>query len=524
MELTTIPRVPIAQTGHYDLESGSVDFSSEHFTAAVQAFESDPAVLAPRIRVQLEDQAHLDANGIVVEASGGQGGPALGWVDGLEFDGVRLYGDLHVPTEVAACMTACFPNRSIEGLFGWTTATGHTHDFVATGLLLLGTDWPGVTTLPDFRELEAEFQADVLAAGAADTPVMVVPPPQATVMAATGATPRAGQPMLDRVAQAGLSVFDLRQRWYGAEEAGDLADLPESYDFWTWYVSEVRADDDGTLYVVVYDDSNGDQWRFDVTSISGTDVAFGTPQPGALDWRGATAASLSSAPAWAATPRPALARWRTRDESRTASASINNQEDDRPMNDALRRVLASRHGLDPETATAEEVEAAALAADTPEETPEGASPETTPTGETEGEPQGSPEANGAVPAAASNGRTAEVDTDRLGRLEEAAARLEREDRDKAVRAAIEDGRITVASAGLTPNADGSYPDGWRADFDKDPEATARALARLEPGKYPGTARATGVTSGGGGAGATKVITSIRGRGRDQSDDRKVIHR
>jgi hypothetical protein len=490
MDLTTIPRVPICRTGHYELASGSVDFTAEHFAAAVTAFENDPAILAPRIRVQLEDQAHLDHEGITVEASGGQGGPALGWADGLATDGVTLYADLHLPTEVADVMEWAFPARSIEGLFGWTTATGHTHDFVATGLLLLGTDWPGVTTLPDFRELESEFATEVLAAGAADTPVMVIPPREAAVAARVGATPRSGQPMGDRIAQAGLSVFDLRARWYGAEEAGELVDLPGSYDFWTWYVSEVRADDDGTLYVVVYDESSGDQWRFDVTAIDGTNVTFGTPQPGALDWRGATAAAMSTAAEWARTPRPALARWRTRGESRSAFASAPTptppQEDDRPMNDALRRTLATRHGLDPETATEDQVEAAVMAAETPP-------PETPP----EGEPD-PPE--GDQPAE-DNERVAVVDRAQFEDLQVAAARgvaadeaRLRVERDQFINACLNEGRISPASAGMTRNADGSLPDGWRADLDRDPEGTARALARLEPGKYPGAARATGTTT------------------------------
>lgn len=522
MELVTLPRLPICATGHYELASGPVDFTAEHFAAAVEAFNNDPAILAPRVRVEV----HLDADGIAVEASGGQGGPALGWCDNLETDGHTLYADVHVPEELAACMEWAFPARSIEGLFGWTTATGHTHAFVATGLCLLGTDWPGVTTLPDLRELESSFASEVLAAGSADTPVMVVAPDRAAVMATTAATPRAGQPMLDRVAQAGLSVFDLRTRWYAAEEAGELSDLPESYDFWTWYVSEVRVDDDGTLYAVVYDDASGDQWRFDVTNVSGTDVTFGAPQPGMLDWRGATAAAIASAPAWAAQPRAPLARWTTRTASRTASASApTTQEDDQPMNDALRRALASRHGLDPETASEAEVEAAVMSAETPE-TPEGNPPPENPP---EGEPSGEPQGAAVEPEAAlASGRAVLVDADRLATLEAnaeqgatAQATLVSQQRDALVRAAIEDGRITVASAGLERNGDGSLPDGWRRQLDEHPEATAASLARLEAGRYPGTARASGTTTTPGGGGAAKVVARVRaGRG----NDREVTHR
>lgn len=485
VELTTVPRVPILRTGHYELESGPVDFALEHLTAAVTAFENDPAVLAPRVRLELSDaEAHLDLEGITSEAGGAAAGPAVGWADGLAVEGNTLYADVHVPSEVAAALEWAFPGRSIEGLFGYTTATGHTHDFMATGLLLCGTSWPGVTTLPDFREVQAEFMADV-AEGTIDVPTYAAASGDGaeaaqrarvvSLEAPTGRAPREAE-----LVTAGLNVGDLRMRWYAAEGAGDLEDLPDSYDFWSWYVTEVRALDDGSLVVYVIDENDGREWGFEVTSVEGGQVAFASPvevvRPDPVP---------AAARAADRRPRPALARWTSRADSRTVTASApNTQEDDTPMTDAQRRALALAYGLEAD-ATQEQVDAAVAAGDPPERA-EAEPPEPAPA------PEEAEDEAALAAAAAGGGRTATVSREVLAGLQaDAAAGREaretqvRAERDSLVTAAIRDGRITPAEAGLTRGDDGSLPDGWRADLDAAPEVTARRLAALEPGKYPG---------------------------------------
>ncbi|MCA1571713.1 MAG: phage protease [Chloroflexi bacterium] len=495
MELVTVPRVPILRTGHYDLESGPVDFAQEHLTAAAAALANDPAVLPLRLRLELEDQGHLNADAMVIEAAGGQGGPAVGWGDNYTVDGNTLYADLHVPELVAASMEWAFPGRSIEGLHGYTTATGQRHDFILTGCLLLGTSWPGVTTLPDFHEVQAEFAA-AAAAGEFDTTsfataTLLADQPRArealeasAVVARVGATARPPAPARDQLVAAGLNVADLRQRWYAAESNGDLEGLPDSYDFWSWYVTETRVDDDGNLYVLVYDEASAREWRFDA-QLDGADVTWGEPYEVMRPDPVPVAASGTR-------PRPALARFNSRAESRAATASAHNppnQEDDRPMNDALRRALATRHGLDPETATEDQITAAETAA--PEADAD--SPENTDTAE--GADEAATDAD-RVPAGV-NARTRTVSADVLANLERdaaagaaaRAAQIEAE-RTALVTAALQEGRITPAEAGLTRNTDGSWPEGWRRDLEDAPEVTARALTRLEAGKYPGAAART----------------------------------
>jgi hypothetical protein len=505
--LATVPRVPILRTGHYDLQSGPVDFSLEHLHAAVAAWQNDPAVLAPRIRAETPMQGHLDGDGIAVEAAGGLGGPALGYCENLTVEGNTLYADLRVPEELAANLEWAYPSRSIEGLFGYTTATGQTHDFLATGLLLLGTSWPGVTTLPDIHELEAEFaqavaedETLVAAAGFAAPQPIVNVPDKAMVLARVGATGAPPKPARDQLATAGLNVSDLRQRWYGAEAAGELDGLPESYDYFNWYVTEVRADDGGQLYVLVLDESDGTSWRFDVDSINATEVSFSAPVPGSLDWRPATAAA--SGPRVA---RPALARWTSRADSRVRTATAETpQQEDNPMDDAQRRALALSLGLSEDATEADiHAHAAERATATPEPTGVAETPEP------EAEVAETPEAELAV----ASGRTTEVDAAALAQLREDAqmgvaarqAQIKAE-RDSLISAALSDGRNDPASA-----------DEWRADLDKHPEATASALARLPKGTYPGAQARAGVAPQAGDRPGSlqRVVASIRGNTRDK---------
>jgi hypothetical protein len=488
LQMVTLPAVPILRTGHFDLQSGPVDFSAEHLAAAVEAL-NDPAVLPLRVRLELPDQAHLDQEGIATEAAGGDGGPAVGWGDNYAVAGNTLYADLHLPALVADAMAWAFPARSIEGLFSYTTATGHTHDFMATGLLLLGTSWPGVTTLPDFAEVQAEFAADVAAgdidvpsyATATGAPARVLE--RARPVARVAATGRAPLARRQELATAGLNVADLRPRWYAAEAADELTGLPDSYDYWSWYVTETRARDDGSLAVYVLDEATGAEWEFSVLSVADGQVTFADP----VEVVRPDPVPLAAV---AARPRLALARFASRAESRagtpTASApSPQPTEDDRPMNDAQRRALASRLGLDPETATEADIHMAAETPPPADPPPEGDPPE--------GEPDPEPEPAGVT------GRTMLVSRERMATLEAdaaagAAARAEQiaAQRTAEVTAAVSDGRITPAEAGLTPAADGSWPEGWRRDYDTWPDATAAALGRLEAGKYPGATARVGV--------------------------------
>src|SRR4051794_37791266 len=136
----------------YPLASGPRTFAEEDLRAAAEAFATDPAVKAPRIKID----ALARAWGLDPDAHGGE--PAFGWFDNLTVasGGQELVADAHVPEWLAGAMQGALPSLSIEGTPpGWESPTGRRHDLVITAVALLGTEWPGCTTLDDFRELLA---------------------------------------------------------------------------------------------------------------------------------------------------------------------------------------------------------------------------------------------------------------------------------------------------------------------------------------------------------------------------------
>lgn len=475
VELVTLPGVIICRTGTYALSSGETTFTEEDLASAADAFATDPAVKAPRIRIaSLEKALNLDP-----AEHGGE--PAFGWADNLTVtaSGQELAADLHVPDWLAEMTAFAYPSLSLEGTPpGWISATGRAHDLTITAVALLGVHLPGVSTLDDFREIIANGP-DL--ADAEET----------AVLATLAVQPR----------MASMDQDIVVRRFVAALDGGEL-DLPGGtdapYDIWPM---NMRFDDAGTPYLKVTDEVQGTLYRVDF-AVSGSEVTFDA----------FVEIAEQDVPITASSPRriTTVASWQSREAVR---ATIPTQEDDQPMNDALRRLLAERHGLDAETATADEVTAAEIAAANPTTPiPEGGEPEG------EGAPENAPEAE---PVAA---RTTTISRDVLDTLqrdaaEGVAARAEQiaGRRTTLVTAAVADGRITPAEAGLTPAADGSWPDGWRRDMDDAPEVTARALARLEAGKYPGATGAKAVTATGGRPNSLNRALAASGIRRDRKD-------
>ncbi|UVO12820.1 hypothetical protein NM962_01225 [Mycobacterium sp. SVM_VP21] len=74
-------------------------------------------------------------------------------------DGDVLYGDLAgVPEWLADIMPSAYPSLSIEGQEDYTDAAGDKHDFVLTGLALLGATPPGIDTLKSVQDVAELYQ------------------------------------------------------------------------------------------------------------------------------------------------------------------------------------------------------------------------------------------------------------------------------------------------------------------------------------------------------------------------------
>jgi hypothetical protein len=476
-ELVTIPGVPILRVGMgYPLASGKKTFTEEDIAAAANAYATDPAVKAPRIKID----AVAKAMGLDPEAHGGE--PAFGWFDNLRVsaDGQELIADAHTPDWVAAAMEWAYPSLSVEGPPpGWTSPTGRTHELVITAVALLGTDWPGCTTLDDFRELLAKGPA------LAEEP--------AEVMVAR----------MDPV-RASLDSDIVVRRFLEAIETGTVA-LPDgvrsAYDLWP---RSLRFDDSGSPYLKVTDEASGRLFRCDV-SVSGNEATFSDL---------AEIVEQDVPIAAAAKPSAPVASWSTREAFRLAASTP--RQEDSSMTDEQRRAFARALGLPEDTTEARLHEVAAERAATtpadpnaptapdpsaPDQPPPPEQPTTpvTPPSDPSRPSEPTPPAQPAQPTAPEGLRL--VDESTLADIQRqaaegaaVAARMRVQDRDQTIRAAIGEGRFSPARR-----------EHWERAWDRDPDGTRHLLTAkaeeggLAPGLVPVTAE---IGASGDGEGAT----------------------
>jgi hypothetical protein len=450
VELVTIEAVPIVRVGTYELSTGTHSFTEEDLRAAADALANDPAVKAPRIKIDsvegalaLDDMAH-----------GGE--PAFGYVDGLRVseNGQELLGDFHVPEGVRGAMEWAYPSLSVEGTPpGWTSATGRKHDLVITAVALLGVHWPGVTTLEDFSEFLAN----------GPTIEKTVDAPE-EVLATT--------PQRARRIAASLDQDLVGRRFYEGLESGGI-ELPDGVDsVWDLWIRSMRFDDAGKPYLKVTDESHGTLYRVDF-KVSSSGVTFG-------DF---VEVVEQDVPVAAGAPRPLapLASWASRAESRAMAI---NPEEAHPMTDEQRRAFAAAFGL-PEDATVEQVEAAAAEAATARQT-EPVVPADEPVVEPVAEEV--PVAARALPPGATIIDSQELEELRAGAsmARELAQREADQARDSVIAAAIREGRFAP-----------SRREHWLNAWQHDPEGTRTLLTASEsegglaPNSIPVVARGAG---------------------------------
>jgi hypothetical protein len=381
-------------------------------------------------------------------------------------DGQTLLADFVGPASVAAAMTWAYPSLSIEGPPpGWVSATGRSHELVVSAVALLGVHWPGVTTLDDFHE----FLADGPKIEQTEAPEEVL----------------ARMPQRPRGVRAGLDVDLVARRFIDQVDSGELERPDGVGSAFSLWVTAIRLDDTGSPYLKVIDEENGTLYRVNFT-VNGPVVSFGEfVEVIEQDVPVAAAAGV---------PRPAapLARWGSREVLRAAVS--NDIEGASSMTDEQRRTLAAAHGLDPDSATEEQVmeRVVAAVAETPPDParqpdtdpPQGPAgdPETEPAPEQPAE-QPEPQREEPEPVLTATVSRAQWEAQQatIQRLEaEANARRDREARDHRdglVRAALSDGRIAP-----------SERDTWRRELDTAPDATERLLASLRPNAVPVAAR------------------------------------
>ncbi|UXA06579.1 phage protease (plasmid) [Mycobacterium sp. SMC-2] len=142
VNLVTVPGIELMRTGKWDLSTGEWECTAKEIAAAIDAHDKG-LLRKPVIRLGHNDPRF-------------SGDPAVGWLDNLRAseDGQALIGDMvGVPEWLAEILPSAYPSRSIEGLYDYTAPDGSEHDFVLTGLALLGATRPGVESLQSLQDV-----------------------------------------------------------------------------------------------------------------------------------------------------------------------------------------------------------------------------------------------------------------------------------------------------------------------------------------------------------------------------------
>jgi hypothetical protein len=252
-----VPNVELMHTGTWDLSTGRTTFTTEDLTAAVAALDC-PAVRRPVLKL-----------GHTPDAAPGQ--PAVGFVANLATaeDGRALVGDyvglpgwlVDQDEEGVSVLAASYPDRSIEGQFGFRCQLGHSHPFVVTAVALLGTEAPAIGTIQSLQDLAGLYgvaaTVDPPAGGAA-----VVLRPNRSNRGAVMPHPTAAVQVA-----ASVSTEDVRRAFYASPLGAG----------WSTWIEEMQLD---PLQLIVLDDDSATRSRVPVQIGEGDGVeavSFGAP-------------------------------------------------------------------------------------------------------------------------------------------------------------------------------------------------------------------------------------------------------
>lgn len=279
--------------------------------------------------------------------------------------------------------------------------------------------------------------------------------------------------------RASVDVNTVAQQ-FNFEWAVHQEDFTDQDTYW-WWACSIRVDPDE----VIADDGEGNLWSIPFSTDGEDGVTFGTP----------TQVRQTFVPV-AASDGAAATEVVGRRRQRVLAAALDRPEKPAPpnpaasaanterntMDEAVRRALAAEHGLDPDTATEDEVNAAAAAAAVTATAAELAAAQSPAAPVVETPAPVAPAVETPAPVAASTpaapaAGTVLVDEARLAVLEgDFASRLE-EDRDRVLATALEEGRFA-------PSRREHYITAWEAD----PAGTRHLLtaAAADGGLAPNT--------------------------------------
>jgi hypothetical protein len=317
----SIYNVPLVETGiEYPLSTGPHTFTESELQAAVEAYLTDPAVKAPRLKLGHTSDFNFN---------NGDAEPAFGTAENLRMSENQqaVIGDYTgVPEWLANIMPTAYPSRSIDALGGVTTATGKQHDMVITAVCALGIYWPGCSVLDD---LPKWFGTEV---------------PEGAVIEDIAASGGDMGLFKRNKIEAAVDTTKVRRSFYQS--------MGQIHPYW-WIRAERYGDDEG-MYLIVEDDAAGegdpDLYKIPV-SVSDDNVEFGEPKPVTVAYPAKKKVAASAIAAGMQVADPAILVHASRAE--TSPEEPQPQEGGETQVDT--KDLAKRLGL-PEDATEEQID------------------------------------------------------------------------------------------------------------------------------------------------------------------------
>lgn len=459
---TTVSDVEIISAGMNWRGGAKYFITAEHLKDMVAA-QADPLIRSPRVKL-----GHFDA---IFGALAGMHDPGLNATDGepgfgtvcnlrLVEGGAKIIGDLtEVPAWLADAMPSAYPTRSAEWVWDYETQGGHCYTAVLTDLALGGVWEPAVEDLADITREQATAALQALLAEGPEAAVAALQAEEA--------------PMATRTATASVSV----DRIVGQFEdwAWGMDEPHDGFNTYWWFARDVRVDPDE----VIAADGEGGTYRVPFTTDGEHQVTFGVPVEVRETYVDLSAAGAAASAAQARHTQQVLAHDlptpdRITNHKARATAEPEPKE---PRMDTSVRTFLEGQGLDPETASEDQINAASVfaaasALPDPEGGPKPDPPEDPPKPEDGTDP---PEED-LPPAAASTA----IDDERDRKLEEVtqevASMKQKETtdrRDGLATAWVQDGRIAPAEH-----------DHYRGLLDIDETKTVALASKLSPGRVP----------------------------------------
>lgn len=253
--LARVADIELMQTGTWEISTGTATFTTDDIMAAVAALDC-PAVRRPVLKL-----GHADPRF--------DGQPAVGYIDNMRgSDNWRtLIGDYAgMPGWLGPIIASAYPDRSVEGEWGFRCQMGHTHDFVITAVALLGVAAPGVGSLESLQDVGRLYGVDI---------------PEQVAASSAQADGRHGGTRIRIKSQEAASMPNPNPRQVAASVSADdvrraFYESPVGSD-WDAWIEEIQLD---PLQIIYIDDGEGVRYRVPVAigSGDGSDaVTFGDP-------------------------------------------------------------------------------------------------------------------------------------------------------------------------------------------------------------------------------------------------------